>query len=306
MSRNLARTDCYFCPSKTVKLVGPPTAFADKYSELANYHAEYSRLIVSDAECPLCGAQYTAWLNRPSGWPGGATSVDANNYVDLSFRSTFDDEANPPDLPIYWVEQEHNNLRRGVWDVCGYTSPGEDHEVANCRQCTAARAWRLDHIAELQRRRARLVWSDWDNNDVAQEIQGALIEQPKSPTGNVDYPSVVVITEPAQSLHAKLIEFVQGLKPEPLVQPSFELAILRGRAEALQRVHDETTAQLKRAIYWLCRVEAVIDYICTYGDPYDLDHAPGHEDDGSAHQFLNAIGYDEAKRSSDLEWAGLG
>ena len=77
MSRNLLRTTCARCDGK-VRIVG--------HIRVEQYRTE--GYYVADAECEDCCAQYAAWL----GEPGQA-------FHDLSYRSTFNDEPGPTDLP---------------------------------------------------------------------------------------------------------------------------------------------------------------------------------------------------------------
>jgi hypothetical protein len=96
MSRNLCATDCYFCRSD-VRLVEAP-----RHVELRDvgprYATEYDGLIVADAECTACGGKYLAWVD----WPNGHEhwhKRDCDDFRDLSFRSTFNDEPGEADMP---------------------------------------------------------------------------------------------------------------------------------------------------------------------------------------------------------------
>lgn len=106
MSRNLCRTDCYFCQAD-VLLVEEPRPATEK--DVFCYMDEYEGMLVANAECPECKAKYLAWVDeRPrtsplyhlhDRWPTGEAT-----HVDLSFRSTFDDEPGVEDLPMYEIK----------------------------------------------------------------------------------------------------------------------------------------------------------------------------------------------------------
>lgn len=81
MSRNLCRTDCHVCGSDVV-VTGP--AVKPRWGPLT-MRGEVIRL--ADGHCRACKAQYSAWID-PCG-----------EVVDLSYRSTFNDEPGPADIP---------------------------------------------------------------------------------------------------------------------------------------------------------------------------------------------------------------
>ena len=131
------------------------------------------------------------------------------------------------------------------------------------------------------REQAKSAWSDWDDDDINHELRGYLppqqgspIEQPKAPTGNVDYPSAVVIKQP---------EAVQKL-------------LIQAEATATR-----LNAEKERALYWLCRLGSVIDYVYEHGDPHDFQYAPVSASIDGASEFLTALGYDEARRKQMLD-----
>lgn len=100
MSRNLARTNCRNCEG-IVKITGVPY----ERSLL------FGRMWIADAECKSCGAKYAAWISpAPDMVTGGGgalygarvsetMSLAAHGFYDLSYRSTFDDEPGPTDIP---------------------------------------------------------------------------------------------------------------------------------------------------------------------------------------------------------------
>lgn len=101
MSRNLGRTTCKFCDSPVVLTGSPEPGW---WSGLVpdRYREEYKNGHFAMAECPQCLAKYTAWLVAPPGYGGRVDSPDGTIH-DLSFQSTFDDEADESDLPIFEV-----------------------------------------------------------------------------------------------------------------------------------------------------------------------------------------------------------
>ncbi len=112
MSRNLSRTNCRFCDGD-VALVEParPVTEADVGP---HFMAEYRGMSAADAECVDCGGKYLAWIRyvRPA-WPAHDETAP---FVDLSFRSTFDDEPGEADFPSCNIRTEvirHKEPLRG-------------------------------------------------------------------------------------------------------------------------------------------------------------------------------------------------
>lgn len=101
MSRNLGQRNCAFCPSPVV-LKEAERAVTEK--DVNGYYTEYEGMLVADAECPACLAKYLAWVTGPKGsnW-NGFPKEEGQTHVDLSFRSTFNDEPGEEDLPRYKV-----------------------------------------------------------------------------------------------------------------------------------------------------------------------------------------------------------
>ncbi len=125
MSRNLNETTCYFCHHELV-MTGEPRLF--DYTKSV-YYEEYRAMTVRDAECPVCLAQYLAWVhpgkgNRPT------QSSDFATHYDLSFRHSFNDEPSDRDLPRYAVETRTVYVRTGpfVPDSGCYLRLGEYKE----------------------------------------------------------------------------------------------------------------------------------------------------------------------------------
>lgn len=91
MSRNLCRTDCARCGGD-VRLSGIPYAYT------LNGDASFT---IADADCADCGAKYSAWINDSYSKAQWRTP---EGFYDLSYRSSFNDEPGPGDLPGGTVE----------------------------------------------------------------------------------------------------------------------------------------------------------------------------------------------------------
>ncbi len=91
MSRNLCATECQQCGSR-VKITGP----SYKY----NYCDSWS-VLLADAECEICGTQYSAWTGPTSDHMDRDINRDLveRGFYDLSYRSTFNDEPGDDDIP---------------------------------------------------------------------------------------------------------------------------------------------------------------------------------------------------------------
>ena len=93
MSRNLAMTVCDRCHAPSVCL--DEEARRITREEAGPYFGQFFGMKVANATCPTCDARYLAWcryLPHREEW-------SEEGYVDLSYRSTFNDEAGPDDLP---------------------------------------------------------------------------------------------------------------------------------------------------------------------------------------------------------------
>lgn len=94
MSCNLGRVTCARCGTE-VRAGGQSYRLPDDHGSMAG-------LLVVDAECPICQARYTAWLveRDPGSCRRAHTKEDIDRgFYELSFRSTFNDEPGPGDLP---------------------------------------------------------------------------------------------------------------------------------------------------------------------------------------------------------------
>lgn len=99
MSRNLGRVDCARCGG-TVRLVEPPRPITEQ--DAGAYFTEHRGRWVAHAECHTCAAKYLAWLTGQV-----LERADARLHYDLSYRSTFDDEPGPDDLPPWTPTEPH-------------------------------------------------------------------------------------------------------------------------------------------------------------------------------------------------------
>lgn len=109
MSRNLCRTDCYFCqhPVRTTEPPRPITA-----EDCRRHFGEYEGMTVANAECPACGAEYLAWVDERARYGHRARQVDPDvGFIDLSFRRSFNDEPADADCPKWRVRIETRYVR---------------------------------------------------------------------------------------------------------------------------------------------------------------------------------------------------
>jgi hypothetical protein len=106
MSRNLGETVCVHC-GHPVQLQEKPRLITKK--EAGKHFGAFMGLLVAKAECPICLAKYLAWIDEtnfallkkegrePRKAPYG-------EILDLSYRSTFNDQPGNDDLPEYDVQ----------------------------------------------------------------------------------------------------------------------------------------------------------------------------------------------------------
>lgn len=106
MSRNIGKTNCNRCPAPRVALLEVPRLITEKDAGI--HYQEFHGLYVADAECPLCGARYLAWIDWPKGpshWHRNHCRSDGD-YTDLSYRSAFNDQPGADDMPRFEMEVE--------------------------------------------------------------------------------------------------------------------------------------------------------------------------------------------------------
>jgi hypothetical protein len=77
------------------------------------YYSEYRDMLVANATCPSCEAEYLAWITAPSHWGSSyGKDGDGKTPFDTSYRSSFDDEpGGRSDLPKYVVEMRRHRIR---------------------------------------------------------------------------------------------------------------------------------------------------------------------------------------------------
>lgn len=107
MSRNLCQTDCPRCGSKRIRVWDVREGTKDDF--VHRYYDEFQTMLVGDAECTDCGCKLLAWVRPPIvgihnddkfSFCDYNQSIDGTaHFFDLSYRSTFNDEPGPDDLP---------------------------------------------------------------------------------------------------------------------------------------------------------------------------------------------------------------
>jgi len=134
MSRNLCSTHCYYCDDDTVSVRSENRKISKEESE--PFFKEFDGMIVADAECDVCGAQYLAWVDFSSNkqtdyWKNDGTRP----FVDLSFRAAFNDEPCPEDCPIWNIE---NTYKRTIRDAPDNTYGTDESRNRWKKRATAA------------------------------------------------------------------------------------------------------------------------------------------------------------------------
>jgi hypothetical protein len=122
MSRNLCQTYCERCKTEPVRLVERSRPITKKEAEV--YFEEFKGLLVADAYCPNCNARYLAWCKDPLSLRAPDYDMD---YFDLSYRSTFNDEPGPDDLPKPDVLERLDRI------IKKQTSATDRHNLVVCR-----------------------------------------------------------------------------------------------------------------------------------------------------------------------------
>jgi len=107
MSRNLCVTTCVHC-GNTPELVEIPHVITKEESHV--YFEEYEGMIVAKAVCPSCEAEYLAWVDE-SKRKHYAREKRYPIIEDLSYYSSFNDEAGDSDYPKYKVQKVVTYIR---------------------------------------------------------------------------------------------------------------------------------------------------------------------------------------------------
>ena len=104
MSRNLAKTKCDHCDHE-IELEEEPRPITEQDCG-KHFFNEYKGMLVATAHCPMCLAEYLAWIdgtNREQYAP--YPNPQFGKIGDLSYRSSFNDEPGNDDLPKYLIQQ---------------------------------------------------------------------------------------------------------------------------------------------------------------------------------------------------------
>lgn len=122
MSRNLCTTRCDYLHGGDPQVILLEEPRPITREDAGAYFPEYEGMLVANAECALCKAQYLAWVDetartsRNYRWDHyGRRASSYCPFVDLSFRSSFNDEPGEQDLPLYRVDQ--------FGERCGFVDP---------------------------------------------------------------------------------------------------------------------------------------------------------------------------------------
>lgn len=96
MARNIGDTSCNICEGTVLLEESERPITAEECGDSAA--AYMGRLTVANARCRGCGALYLAWV-RIKGGQGRMANPRGDAFVDLSFRTSFNSEPAPSDLP---------------------------------------------------------------------------------------------------------------------------------------------------------------------------------------------------------------
>lgn len=133
MSRNLSETGCHFCPAPGRDIVLEEEPRPITRADAGRYFDEYEGFMMANAHCYHCDAKYLAWCAESKAWlrkygreryPNEPR--DGLRHFDLSFRSTFNDEPGPDDLPKWACVSRIDRVgpfaesERGKWWVENY------------------------------------------------------------------------------------------------------------------------------------------------------------------------------------------
>ena len=102
MSRNLYATLCVPCEHAVELDEDPRPITAD---DAGPYFDEYEGMTVANAYCPICNAQYLAWVDQSERKVYPGLRPGYGQITDLSYRSTFNDEPGKDDRPDYDVQK---------------------------------------------------------------------------------------------------------------------------------------------------------------------------------------------------------
>lgn len=119
MARNLGQTYCDFCNTKDIVLIEKPRPITKE--DAGKYFESYEGMIIANAECSSCGTKYLAWIDERTitgshkdyynRYIRPRHIIDGELFFDLSFRSSFRDEAGDDDLPTRYYSIKEANIR---------------------------------------------------------------------------------------------------------------------------------------------------------------------------------------------------
>lgn len=145
MSRNLCRTDCYYCAGQVV-LDEPPRGITRK--DCGAYMDHYEGMLVAHASCEDCKGKYLAWVTQPPKYRWRASANNERGFYDLSFRSSFNDEDNPEDWPTYSIEVVRIRRLLPICGECGNRYRNERDYIGNGKTCLHKRCSMSDDLPE--------------------------------------------------------------------------------------------------------------------------------------------------------------
>lgn len=121
MSRNLGRSDCYYCASTRIVYEEAPRPITR--ADAGVYIDEYEGCIVAAAHCYECEARYLAWFDKSAHGRrfdyGHGRTFSLTEHCDLSFRSSFDDEPGVDDVPRWNIVVVRERKRLETCADCG-------------------------------------------------------------------------------------------------------------------------------------------------------------------------------------------
>lgn len=158
MSRNLGQRCCKICDGDVV-MDEPPRPATE--NDCGFYFSEYQPgFTVANSHCVVCDAKYLAWVEL-KGEIGHFKRHHGDDrlFVDLSFRSTFDDEPGPDDLPtkevlarleVQWREEA---IDRKLQEISEYRIESQQKLLELYEELESAKTKTGDSYWESYRRR---------------------------------------------------------------------------------------------------------------------------------------------------------
>jgi len=177
VSRNLGQTHCEFCMGD-VRLVEEPRPITRKDADW--YFAMFEGMRVANAECVDCEAKYLAWVDdtalvrNESRHPPPTPETP---FFDLSFRSTFNDEHGPADVPKWKVVRHvRTTVEKTPWADIDIAA--RDHEIADLTARLASQSEQLQGaIDALRDKEVELEQAQGECTRLAKHFDATLAEQ---------------------------------------------------------------------------------------------------------------------------------